>query len=452
VSDGKTFFDVYTEEDPKGVVDFLDALFPDLRRFDYSVAHPSLNWPLETGHSDGSRVRVPELVVSLIFSDEDRDHLDRIARDSENSSARLYADPVISLADHWCPTRPDQTQFGTRSKARRLIGAEALGTTPQLPGEGVNVVIVDAGLNGEWIETHFGRGRFGGGWKFKPRRSDPRPPQCPGQTGVKDAEHGLMIARNILDIAPAARIYDLPLLPPRITNIPVFLDEAQAAYNSMLNDVYQRGGTWLLVNAWAIFDRRTEVPPGSYTENSSYAEEEGLALHAFTQKVADAIDHKIDVIFCAGNCGQFCPDERCGGMDQGPGRSIWGANSYYRVLTIGAVRVDGAWIGYSSQGPGQPRLGAPSRPGINRKPDLCFPSGFAEDFDVHTLNRGTSAATAVAAGVVAALRSRWGPQAVKPELMQLVLKATARLPLSGSWDPRLGNGIPDIPAVLAMLQ
>ena len=57
----------------------------------------------------------------------------------------------------------------------------------------------------------------------------------------------------------------------------------------------------------------------------------------------------------------------------------------------------------------------------------------------------------MAAGLVAALRSNWGSQTVKPELLKLVLNATAREPLSGAWDPQLGNGIVDIPAALAML-
>ena len=48
------------------------------------------------------------------------------------------------------------------------------------------------------------------------------------------------------------------------------------------------------------------------------------------------VNDGIDVVFSAGNCGQFCPDRRCGETDRGPGHSIWGANSHPRVLTFGA--------------------------------------------------------------------------------------------------------------------
>jgi hypothetical protein len=68
------------------------------------------------------------------------------------------------------------------------------------------------------------------------------------------------------------------------------------------------------------------------------------------------------------------------------------------------------------------------------------------------VNRGTSAATGITLGVVAALRSKWDATAIKPELLKLVLNATAWRPASTSWDPRLGNGIIDIPAVLQMLR
>lgn len=437
VGEGKTFFDLYTESASEGVRTYLERQFPFLHN--YTVLRPSLHWPYEVGPD---RVKVPKLIVVLVLSvdDAELDAVEAAVRDSREQADQLCADPSIFLSDHWCPVQPGQTQFGKRADARRLIGADALGRPP-FSGKDVNVVIVDQGLNRAWIEAHFGLGRFGGGWPFNPSSGDPRPGRLPGDTSVGDAQHGLMLARNVLNIAPEARLYDLPIIPPRIYNLQLFLDEAHAAYNSMLTDIYQRGGTWVLVNAWAVFDRLSEVPLGDYTENL-FAPSPGL--HPFTHDVADALDHRIDVIFCAGNCGQFCPDERCGGTDRGPGHSIWGANSYHRVLTIGAVRTDRTWIGYSSQGPGQPRLALPGPNVTNRKPDLCLPSGFGEDFDAHTLNRGTSAASGMAAGVVAALRSRWDSNTVSPARLQAVLNQTAQNPVSGGWDPRFGNGILNI--------
>src|SRR5205823_643362 len=96
-----------------------------------------------------------------------------------------------------------------------------------------------------------------------------------------------------------------------------------------------------------------------------------------------------DVVFAAGNCGQFGPMARCGVHDVGPGHSILGANSHPDVLTVGAVRTDGLWLGYSSQGPGAL---------YPDKPDLCAASQFSDNEDAYAGNTGTSAACALAAG------------------------------------------------------
>jgi subtilisin family serine protease len=122
------------------------------------------------------------------------------------------------------------------------------------------------------------------------------------------------------------------------------------------------------------------------------------------------------------------------------------------VLTFGAVRSDGMWLGYSSQGPGQSRLDtpAPGQPNhAHDKPDLCVPSQFSENDDAFTVNTGTSAACALATGVVAALRSKWRaghePQPSPDELKDLLIR-TARKTNGQYWDGRFGHGILDAKA------
>jgi subtilisin family serine protease len=155
------------------------------------------------------------------------------------------------------------------------------------------------------------------------------------------------------------------------------------------------------------------------------------------------VDDNIDVVFAAGNCGQFCPDNRCGAEDQGPGRSIWGANSLEEVVTVGAVRADSMWLGYSSQGPGQPKLGW-------EKPDFCAASHFCEDDDAFSINTGTSAACGLTGGIVAALRSRWNSTRVSPNQLRDILNQAARKPPGLQWSNnlgyRLGDGILDAKA------
>jgi hypothetical protein len=144
-----------------------------------------------------------------------------------------------------------------------------------------------------------------------------------------------------------------------------------------------------------------------------------------------------DIVFSAGNCGEFCPDDRCGPNDYGPGRSIWGANAHKDVLTLGAVRLDTAWEGYSSEGPGPtPNLAA-------LKPDICAPSQFDGTSGQYPTGTGTSASAAVAAGVVCALRSRWNQTTVSPSDLKNILNATAMKPLGPAWNRCLGFGILD---------
>jgi subtilisin family serine protease len=181
----------------------------------------------------------------------------------------------------------------------------------------------------------------------------------------------------------------------------------------------------VLVNAWAVYDRRTENPSGDYTDNRS---------HPFHALIAEADANGMDVVFAAGNCGQFCPSGKCGPNDRGPGNSILGANSYESVLTVGAVRSDTMWLGYSSQGPGQPNL-------ATAKPDLCAPSQFREDGDAYTVNTGTSASAALAAGVIAALRSKWDSRQVSPYDLRRVLNQTARPAGGAGSESRFGSGI-----------
>src|SRR5262249_18375501 len=159
--------------------------------------------------------------------------------------------------------------------------------------------------------------------------------------------------------------WDMPLLPPRITDLDRFLSDAIAAFLQVLVDIPVASGAfagpWILCNAWSVYDRNREFPRGHYTNNSS---------HPFNILISVMDFFGREIVFAAGNCGQFCPDQRCGVRDRGPGESILGANSHPHVLTVGAVRADGMWLGYSSEGPG--RLAA-------NKPDVCAPSEFSED-------------------------------------------------------------------------
>jgi len=420
------------------------------------VSAPSMNWraafvPPRAATSRGAII-VPrditpdELVIAYELSSDDEVQSFRTfvndQRDiplDEDGTAFLGAgiDPVGSLLDHWCPGSANLAIFGHRRHARQAVRASALSANSYL-GQNVNVVIIDEGLDKNLIPAN----NWGGGLDHYIDTDLVLPAGSASGTS-----HGMMIARSILDLAPQAKLYDVPVIPPVIESLPVFVSSIQSAYLSLIHEIrYRRklapwSGPWVLVNAWGIYDTSAD-PSGSYTENT---EPNGHPMINLLTKIV--ANYNLDVIFAAGNCGQFCPEQQCGGRDRGPGRSIWGANAHPLVLTAGAVRSDETWVGYSSQGPGPELLSV-------QKPDLCAPSQFCESYDAAQLSSGTSAACAMAAGIVAALRSnpRWDQASITPQTLKETLTASARKPQApAGWDGRLGFGILDAEATIAAL-
>jgi hypothetical protein len=350
----------------------------------------------------------------------------------------IAINPAMSTAEYSIPVAPDATMFGTIDDARRLIAADQL--PDSLDGTGVNVVVIDAGIDSAMLPP----AQFGGGWPCVPQGPGLPTPLPPGMTTGESALHGMMIVNNILALAPKATIWDVPLIPPpKIYDIRSFLIAAHTVFAQILTDILAwqkagvRTGPWIFMNAWAIFDRRSEAPHlGEYTENRGTG---GVPPHLFIKTIEDVANAGFDLVFCAGNCGEVCPDGRCGPNDYGPGRGIWGANAHEQVLTAGAVRVDGIWAGYSSEGPGPtPNL-------YERKPDFCAPSQFVGLDGKYPLNDGTSAAAAITAGVVSALRTEaganWSQTKVPPDKLRQILNNTATPLQGGGWNRWLGNGV-----------
>lgn len=353
-------------------------------------------------------------------------------------SSDLRIGPTGHITDsqqHWCGR-----SFENRDAVRRRIGGAALAAAG-LSGSSVNVFIVDNGLHRDTVNAIGRRAgastdSFAGGlWT-----GEGRPPGEFEDPQVRNiASHGHMIVRNVLSLAPDAKIWDIPIVPRRITNLTAFLSDVFLLYAALLalRLLVSPERSWCISNAWAIFDRKTEFPRGDYTERAG---------HDVNLLARGLVDLGVDVIFGAGNSGQFCPSTRSSYYDRGSGRSIWFANGLPDVMCVGATRADNIWVGTSSQGP------APSPEGeLNEKPDFCVPSWFSETHDRAVTNTGTSASCALAVGATAALRERWNPTTVPPRDMVAALRDSATRVLQRDWNARYGEGVLNLAEALGHL-
>ena len=407
--------------------------------------------------------------------------------DCTDDSFAFISDPSIHPADVWTPFAPGGGLFGNFQQALRSVGA------PPVPvsgtGEGVNVVILDYGISRDWLRRTSGQQELRG-WSRYPcspffTNSPDTSEVKPGDGPPPGLEHGHMIARLILSIAPSVRIWDAPLLPDTVLG-PPGVTTAESMFERVLRDIVSQRkrvsaegendfplprGPWILVNAWGVFDPfhydpHNDDPAKAYWNNP----ENGLV-----QVMGLLSDANIDVVFAAGNCGVPGAHPLCAETATGPGVSIIGANAHPDVLTVGAVRVDGVPIGSSAQGPGalatrwpdgHSRSAQGDRRRAYEKPDVCAPSHFRDAADEAFFYSGTSAACGVAAGLLAALRSDevraglWvagrpveGDQRPRtPAELRTILRDTACRADGQGWDSRLGWGIASLTAARRALR
>ena len=213
-----------------------------------------------------------------------------------------------------------------------------------------------------------------------------------------------------------------------------FLSDALLAYAYLNARVaspgWRRRYRALVVNnSWGMYHPSWDFPPGHpgrYSDNPN---------HPFNIIVGTLTRAGADILFAAGNCGADCPDGRCQGVTK---NTIAGANAHPDVLTLAGCDITDNRVGYSSQGPGIPGM-------AKQKPDLTAYTHFlgSEAFGVGSPDSGTSTACPVAAGCVAAIRTRLAPGNVAPKVLFSEFKAKA-LPKPGptnKWNKDYGRGI-----------
>ena len=192
----------------------------------------------------------------------------------------------------------------------------------------------------------------------------------------------------------------------------------------------------MISNSWGSFSPSWDFPvghPGNYSDNPA---------HPFNLIVASLEQAGADVLFAAGNCGRDCPDGRCAYPD----RPIVGANSHP------ARPVDRRRRRRAATGSATPPRGPAGS--TARKPDMCAYTHFSgsKAFGDDEPDSGTSAACPVAAGLVAAIRTRWPASRLSPAQLRTLLRRTADDRSDVGFDYDYGYGIVDPAGIIAALQ
>jgi subtilisin family serine protease len=319
---------------------------------------------------------------------------------------------------------PGSAPLGTDADVERLLCVPRLRSLGA-DGRSVLVAIVDTGVNMEYLRSR------GKNPNFDAARSwAPRPGLVPGSLPVG---HGTMCAYDVCIAAPACTLLDIAVLTSTATGgsaMDGLLSDAVRAYNhlaAIMRAPRRPGEARSLVvnNSWGMFHPSWDFPvghPGNYSDNPR---------HPFNLIVGTLEGLGADILFAAGNCGRDCPDGRCRGVTG----AIYGANGHAKVLSVAGVDTTKQRVGYSTQGPG--RL-------TRRKPDLCGFTHFSGS-RVYAADGGTSAATPVVAGVVAAYRSKKpyqpGNPSVSPEAVRNLFCSTCEDLGTAGWDFDHGWGV-----------
>jgi subtilisin family serine protease len=317
----------------------------------------------------------------------------------------IYSDPQIEV----CAVCPGSPPLGTEADVARLAGVPQLAAR-QMNGSGVLVAIVDTGINMAYLRSRGKNPNFDAARSWVPRAG-----LTPGSLPVG---HGTMCAYDVTIAAPRCTLLDIALLLSNRTGGSIMeglLSDAVLAYSHLLRVQLapRRPGesrSLVVNNSWGMFRQSWDYPvghPGNYSNNPS---------HPFNRIVGTLERAGADILFAAGNCGRACPDGRCAGITNA---GIFGANSHPQVLSVAGVDVTKLVAGYSTAGPGR----------LSRfKPDIASYTHFRGS-GVYAADGGTSAATPVAAGVVAAFRTRFGFNAgdarTRPASIRNIVRRTA---------------------------
>ncbi len=330
----------------------------------------------------------------------------------------VFSDPPIEP----CPICPRDLPLGTDADVEALLCTKNLRSCG-MDGKGVLVAVVDSGVNIAYLNGVGKTPSFNAAWSWTLQAGTP---------GSMPVDHGTMCAFDVCIAAPKCTILDIALLRPA-PSLAALLSDAVKAYAHLLDIMMtpRRIGEFrsmVVNNSWGMFHPSWDFPPGNpanYSDNPN---------HPFNVSVASLEVAGADILFAAGNCGEDCPDNRCQGVTT---NAIYGANGHPQVLCVAGVDTTKQRVGYSTIGPG--RL-------TKAKPDVSGYTHFAGS-GVYAADGGTSAATPVVAGVVAAVRSKRpynpGDPTTSPAAIRSLMTSTAEDLGASGYDYKHGHGVVD---------
>ncbi|MQS14698.1 S8/S53 family peptidase [Streptomyces kaniharaensis] len=341
----------------------------------------------------------------------------------------IFSDPVIETM----PVCPGDGPSGTwQDVGDRLKVPELL--AHGMDGAGVPIAVVDTGINADHLVTAGAEIAVDAARSWTPASASHTP-------GRFDVGHGTMCAFAAGIAAPQAALLDIALLRTRRrarNRMEALTSDGIVAFaylRTILESMEQDHKALVVSsNSWGSYDPAWDFPvgdPANYSDNLS---------HPFNIVVGALESAGADILFAAGNCGRPCPSGKCVYSE----RTIVGANSHPDVLSIGGVDIQDERVGYSSQGPGR----------LDRhKPDICAYTHFlgSEVYGPGSADSGTSTACPVAAGVLAAIRSRFPCGTISPEAMREMVRGAANDVTGRGFTDDYGHGIVSVPGLLEKL-
>lgn len=378
----------------------------------------------ETDSSIAAESAEPELdsyLIRGVMAEDEVDSAMANAGDHPNVKG-IFADPVVGP----CLTCLNSPAVGTAADVARMLCVPQMAQRG-MNGSGVLLAIVDSGIDLNFLRSRGLTPNFNGERSWVPASSPFRIP------GAFPVGHGTMCAFDALIAAPQAILLDIAVRQSRRAGSTVMeglLSDAVLGYEFLLRLLTgpRRPGDFhsmVVSNSWTMFKQSFDFPvghPGNYSDNLN---------HPFNRIVERLANAGADILFAAGNCGSECPDAPCGGEVN---TGIFGANSHPQVISVAGVDLNQTRVGYSNRGPG--RL-------ARQKPDISCYTHF-QGSGIFPVDAGTSAATPVAAGVVAAIRSRFpsGPTTTPQQLRALLTRSVVDRGTPG-FDFEFGAGIVD---------